>query len=527
MISILQFGIKNHPTLQRLILREMEPDDFTPAVAVALQQVLESSTPLRSLQFYSCELCGLVMKPIVQGLMQHPTVQSLHIENCNVSDYGDTESLEELIESSHVKLQTLILKNTDFWESIFHSLQQNTCIKYLNLGGEYDREENTLSLIETILRSNPRLMRLSLEKNDIVDNESFVSFMKTVVYDSSLRILDCGNFEDLDDAFKDLACWPIPQDPPYKECMLQELCLSVNDLADEGMQHFVTFLQVHTPRLRSLSLTCHSFRYEEAMHFAEWLRAKSSLVELCLRFHNYLDLFALLEIFAMLHNNHSTLKRVDLDGFNVYCKNLRRMIEMFTETVRVCQLESLHLEFYVNNNDPDDDSDDDSVEEEDSEPDFDELVQAFATNATLTNVLLSDNILNNIDTSNVKKIHFYSMRNKAFQKITSNLTVGGKDRNEQFSEQEEEDDFHVDDNDHLCDNDNSNSVIPLSVWPYILEVAHKQYPDASMLHHLLSLQTVGLVLSRREEMDVSSRTSTNENVRCRTIKRDHCQISAD
>jgi hypothetical protein len=314
MVSILQCGLKNHPTLELLSLQGMEPDDFTSAVAVALQQVLESSTPLRSLQFHHCKLSRLELKPIVQGLMQHPTVYSLHIENCQIPEDVAIQTLKELVESSHEKLQSLSFRDSDFCESMFHSLQQNTCIKYLNLGGEYDQDEDTLPLVETIIRSNPRLIHLFLEENDITDDESFVSFMKTVLYDSSLRVLDCGYVEDLDDPFKDLACWPIPQNPPNKECMLRELYLSAN-LTEEGMHHFVTFLQVHTPRLRSLSLSCHRFSYKKAMHFVEWL-AKSSLVELCLR----LDMLALREIFAMLRNDHSTLKHVvfELDVFNVF-----------------------------------------------------------------------------------------------------------------------------------------------------------------------------------------------------------------
>jgi hypothetical protein len=533
LVFIMQRGLKNHTSLKRLILRESELYGFTRAVAVALQQVLESSTPLQSLQFHFCEFCASEMEPIVKGLMQHPTMESLHLVDCLISD--GCEAFKELIESPHEKLQSLNLKGSLTHISIFSALQQSTCLKYLNLGGEYQQDEDTLALVETILRSNPRLMHLSLEQNGIADNEAFVSFMKTVVRDSSLRVLDCGYVEDLDDGFKDLACWTIPQ---CKECMLQKLFLSTNDLAEKGMEHFVKFLQVHTPRLTSLSFTCDSFTYEEAMQFAEWVRSKSSLMELCLRFHDHLDMLALKEIFAMLRNHHSTLKLVQLDGFNVFDKNLRRMIKMFAETVRFCKLQMLHLEFDVDDNNPDD-SDDDSVDEEDSEPDFNELVHAFATNATLTNIRLSDNIINNIPTSNAKKIHFNIVRNKAFQKITSNLTLGGTDRNEQCSEDDEEDDFHVYDNDTFSmvgsssvsssggNDGNASSAIPLSVWPHILEAANKQFPDVSMLYYLLSLPTVSLVLSRREEMDVSSRTSTNEKARSRNNKRGRCSISEE
>jgi hypothetical protein len=75
------------------------------------------------------------------------------------------------------------------------SLQQNTCIKYLNLGGNYYQDEETLPLIETILRNNRQLMHLSLVKNHFCDKEAVVSFMKTVIQASSLTTLDCQDTE--------------------------------------------------------------------------------------------------------------------------------------------------------------------------------------------------------------------------------------------------------------------------------------------------------------------------------------------
>jgi hypothetical protein len=77
------------------------------------------------------------------------------------------------------------------------------------------------------------------------------------------------------------------------------------------------------------------------------------------------------------------------------------------------------------------------------------------------------------------------------------------------SKNSEDEVFHVDDNDHLSMDgsgviigvDDINSAIPLGLWPCILEAAHKQFPDVSMLHHLLLSQMGDLILFRlrREE----------------------------
>jgi hypothetical protein len=172
--------------------------------------------------------------------------------------------------------------------------------------------------------------------------------------------------------------------------------------------------------------------------------------------------------------------------------------------------------------------------------DYSAFLHAFASNTTLTDVYLSKEILKNMDTSGEKKINFYAERNREFRKITSNLTVDEMDGNDETNDDEKDEVVCNDDNDHLSIFDISSddsvssttTTIPLGLWPLILEAAYKYFPDLSMLHHLLSSQTVGLVLSGREERDVSLLlpcffTSTNENAqsRCPSTKRDHDQIS--
>jgi hypothetical protein len=200
---------------------------------------------------------------------------------------------------------------------------------------------------------------------------------------------------------------------------------------------------------------------------------------------------------------------------------------MATEAVRVCQLQSLYLDIDC------DDSlyDDDFNEWDSSNPDFTAFVQAFASNTTLTDVFLSYEILENIQTIGAEKIRFYNMRNKEFQRITSSLILDGMDRNDQPSKDET---CHVDDDDDHLSVFSDSSVdsvrtLPLGLWPQILEAAHKQFPNLSMLHHLLTSQTVSLVLLGREERDAWElcTSTTNEDVQnyCRNSKRGYSQIS--
>jgi hypothetical protein len=93
MVSILQDGIKNHPTLQKLSMRQVRSQNFTAAVAVALRNVLNSSTPLRSLQFYDCYN---LPRQVMEGLWRHATVESLHLENCGFSDDDAIEAFEAM-----------------------------------------------------------------------------------------------------------------------------------------------------------------------------------------------------------------------------------------------------------------------------------------------------------------------------------------------------------------------------------------------------------------------------------------------
>jgi hypothetical protein len=235
----------------------------------------------------------------------------------------------------------------------------------------------------------------------------------------------------------------------------------------------------------------------------------------------------------MILENHPTLKCFEIDLLVRY-KELGRLIQMVTETVENCQLQRLYLDIGVDYDDDyaSDDSDNDSFEEEDSDPDYDALVQAFASNTTVTEVYFSNDIFDNCDT---KKLYFYGKRNEEFQKITSKLMTGGTVRYGQShdDEQDEESNFVNNNNNLRMVGANSSDVlrssIPLGLWPHILQAAHRQFPDLSMLQHLLTIQTDGSVLSGWETRVVSTCTTTNQdaNSRCTTVKRDHSQISAE
>jgi hypothetical protein len=174
-----------------------------------------------------------------------------------------------------------------------------------------------------------------------------------------------------------------------------------------------------------------------------------------------------------LLRNHPTLKTFQLH-MSVNSKDFGSAIQLATESVRVCQLQSLELSI-----DPEP-----IGRELDSEsfPDAAGLVQAFTSNVTLTDVSISDEMARNMRMYSPKIISSCTLRNKNFQEIMSSLIAD------------------IDDNSHLSTV--SGSMIPLGLWPRILEVSHQRFPDASMLHNiissLLSTHTVDLLCGGEE-----------------------------
>jgi hypothetical protein len=286
------------------------------------------------------------------------------------------------------------------------------------------------------LQKSPHVTRLTFEVHNEFELE--VSFLKTAIYASSVRRLD-WDCHILTFIFEELANLPIPQDP-CKESMIQELNLSSVELAEQlTVVYLVAFLEVHLPKLRSLSLDGQIFDYSGGIHFAEWLQ-KCSLVELHLRFAPaYTEIPQL--IFAALHN-HSTLKIFRMELFHAHSMASGCIIRTATEAIRVFQLQCFHLDISL------DDSlygDDHGFNDPVEEVDFEALLQSLALNTTLTDAYFD---YENMHTDITEKIDFYAKRNKEFQKIKLNLIVGGMNKNYQCNDEKDEA-FHVDHNDHL------------------------------------------------------------------------------
>jgi Ran GTPase-activating protein (RanGAP) involved in mRNA processing and transport len=388
-------------------------------------------------------------------------------------------------------------------------------------------DEGTLALVETILRNHPRTTHLALDENVFGHvHEAAMSFLKTAIHHSSLTRLDCKNCHLEDEVFENLASWKsLP--PDQKISTLQKLRLSGNALTDdEGMQHLATVLQLHTPHLQSLCLTDHCFSLDGAMHLAKSLQS-ISLVELCLK--DCALNVPILQVFWKMLPNLSTLKIFRMDPMELHVSDfectisiLTETIQMLTETVGICQLHTLHLHFIV-----DEDVDEDKIDSYQVA-----LLHAFAANLTLTDVSLSYNILRS---QHQAKLFSLCARNSGFQKITSRLVAPETDTTNYSDDEDEEFDV-VDDRDELStcsgvnsingDNDNAISLIPLGFWAHVLEAVHKQFPDVSTLHELLSSR-IGDLLDGREERNFSpsSTTTTTRIHECHNTKRDYSQIS--
>jgi hypothetical protein len=548
LISVFQHGLTNHPSVQKFSLSRIKSPDCTAAAGAAFRQMLDSSTPLRLLNFYICELPHSFMQHIIEGLYKHSTIESLEIDSCDCFDLDAVLALQKLLGSTHeCKLQTLSLKdsiqNPPLFTQIFFALQQNTCLKHLDLKGYRLPDKDVLGdispdgsiLVEMILRNNPQMTRLSLDQI-VFGEEAAVSFMKIAIQAPSLNRLDVTRCDFGDAVFENLASCPsIPCSSNRKKSVLQTLHVSGSVLSHNvGMQNLMKVLRRHTPHLKSLYLWFFDFCDNGAVQWAKSLQS-IPLEKLFFIECDWNESIRQILIPTML-DNHPTLKCFELETY-VHHTDLGRVIRMATESVRVCQLQRLCLDVSVDYDDydSDDNNDNDSVEEEE-EPfsDYDALLQALAANTTLTDVVLSEDIVDNMHTRKTKKVYFYVKRNEEFQKITPNLIKGKVDRmNGKSNDDELDRAFHVDDDEGLSmarvngsGADSHSTIIPLGLWPHIFEAAYKQFPNVSMLHHLLSYQVNGPVLSEWEERDVLFCTATaNEVTQCRNSKRDHCQIS--
>jgi hypothetical protein len=475
-VSILQYGICNHPSLQRLKLELMVHDSWTADVVAAMLNILDPPiSQLQSLELEFCNLTHEVTQHIMEGLKNHPTFKTLKMDNC---EPRAVQALQNSLVLSLCNLQTLVLEesilNTDDLHQILLALKERTSLKYLKLhvanliNGMRDEEKSIFALVQTILQQNPHMTSLSLGCCEFL-HEDAVSFMKTVVQAPCLTELElyCCNFGDA--VFKSLSSW-LPQNNTHQKSMLQTLDWDGDDeepLTEEGMQNFLTFLQIHTPQLKTLTLSFDDFPNDSATHFAKIL-STISLVQLRLigcGWH-----VATGQMIPELLRNHSTLKVFKLKQIMRadHYANFGCVIQMATETIRVCKLQSLSFDFDLY-----------YTEERDSESSTDSpaFMQAIATNLTLTDVYFSDAFVHNLRTWDPEKIVHFTSRNKKFQKIASTLRAGNVDKEHGHSDHQD---------DLVNSGSNSISSIPMGLWPHIMEAAHQQYPDATMLHILFS-----------------------------------------
>jgi Ran GTPase-activating protein (RanGAP) involved in mRNA processing and transport len=537
MLSILRDGVRNHPSVEQLILTGLDAQYWTDAMVTALRCVLVSSTPqLWALQFMECDLPGTVMKPLLESLSTHPTVESLRIQYCTISDHDlDVQRALPKWIASPGKLHTLDLRhsipNPSFLREILVALSQNTTIKYLNLAGCGVDNKETLQLVEKILQNHSQMTHLSLNENTFGSvssgtEDAAVSFLKTAIHHSSLTRLDCLDCDLGDTVFNRLASGCTPQEHP-KTSTLQKLQLSGNASItdDKGMQYLATVLQLHVPQLKSLCLTDHCFYGEGAVHLAKSLQTVS-LVELCLKDGALTT--PTLQVFCTMLHNHPTLKIFRMDPMELHptegegvTQMLNKAVQMLTKTIRVCRLQRLHIQFVV-----DDVDEDDSVEEEGSNQDQDALLHALTTNVTLTDVSLSEDIL---ASQHQEKLSFFNARNSGFQEIIHSLSRTDIDIHD-FSDDEDEE-YYADGRgrwrtDQNLDRSRDNAIcsVPLGLWAHILEAADKQFPDTSMLFHVLSSQ-IGDLLESWGKSDGSPSKAMKIIQQARNKKRYHAQIS--
>jgi Ran GTPase-activating protein (RanGAP) involved in mRNA processing and transport len=526
MVSILQHGVRNHPSLQGLRLWEFDESYWTEAVVMAFRQALESSTPQwRELHFYECTLTSTIVQPIMECLSSHPTMDSLFMEYCIVFDIGAIRALQTCIASSHSKLHTLNLKHsieiTEWTHEILMALQQNKNMQELNLAQCGMEDEKSITLVESMLRNHPQMKHLALDRNAFGKvPEATISFLKTVIGASSLKSLDCEFCALGDTVFERLASWSVPPDHPTNQSgsTLQTLQLSGNALTDDkGVQHLATFLQRHTPHLKNLHLTDLTFSNDGVMHLAKSLLS-ISLVELSLS-DSFLNTRTLHVLLHMMQK-HPTLKKFRLLSMLWRCMEYERVIDMvqemiylITEAVRTCQIHTLRLHFTV-----------DSYDMDHYEVKWKQyaLLQAIAANSTLTEVSVSEDILGS---EHHAKLVSLCRRNSGFQKIMSNLVAAkGKDKDETLDVDHGKDPTCTTTTNHGIQqstedpNPNSrNSTIPLGCWAHILEAVDKQFPDASTLYQLLTCSADDLLDGWEERNALPFITRA---------KRDHAQISS-
>jgi hypothetical protein len=239
-------------------------------------------------------------------------------------------------------------------------------------------------------------------------------------------------------------------------------------LSGNGIPNFVTFLCHYANHIESLALDRNYIGEEGIMALANLLPTNQSLIELCLNDCS-VGAAGVRAIFAALQQNE-TLKIVrlqkvyidfsPLDDLEEFMDDSEDLCNALVEYLPQCQLEILELTRNIPFRD-----------------DFfcilhdqDALLRAFQANRTLKEIDVCSRIM---DETLQPELVFCALRNIFQPYIASGLknsltssVLDGHSRTDKYPSRV--------------------STIPLGLWPFLLEVADRRYPNAALLHMVLS-----------------------------------------
>jgi Ran GTPase-activating protein (RanGAP) involved in mRNA processing and transport len=168
-VSVLKNGLCGHPSLQQLQLSELSNSDVN--IALALRHTLDLSGPhLKSLTFCDSHFSRAMMNLIMNGLMHHPTVETLTMENCRFCDMGSVREFARLLKSSANKIHSLDLNQTQLdvttLGEILTPLHHNTTLRHLNLWECGLADDISVGHVQTLFQHNKTIAHIDLGANE-------------------------------------------------------------------------------------------------------------------------------------------------------------------------------------------------------------------------------------------------------------------------------------------------------------------------------------------------------------------------
>jgi hypothetical protein len=244
-------------------------------------------------------------------------------------------------------------------------------------------------------------------------------------------------------------------------------------LMGNGGPNFVTFVEHYGKHIESLALDRNAIRKEGAMALANILLNNQSLVELSLNDCG-VGADGVRAIFGALQQNQTLrtlcLKNLCIDYWPTpvddeedFMDDSCDLCDTLVEYLPHCQLEKLEMSRRI----PIQDDFSGIIHDEDA------LLGAFHANKTLKEVNVCGRIL---DESLQPELVIGTLRNIFQPYIASNL--GNSVTSSSSSS--------LDGTNITGKYPSYVSSIPLSLWPFLLEVAHRRYPNAALLHLVVS-----------------------------------------